>query len=375
MKNTRLFLFAAIAVLGAFLLVFTACEELLEDDVVVASGELMAYAEPLDNEAWFRILKEVDEDIALYVRLDLSECTYDTLNVGDNLGGLIKVSINSIDHIVFNPVPPPSGGKGKITEIILPKATQAILYATDALTIDPEDTEKEAISSAFRHFKNLASITGENVTFIGNFAFFELGNLSTVNFPAVTAIDDFAFAGCKNLSSNSFLLDSFNRAVTIGDYAFKGCTNLTELNFTKVTQIGKNAFEGCEKLAVVIFEDAINIGEKAFFECVKLKEAKFNSDDSAGIEFGDTAFSGCAALEKLYFYNSPDVQFGTGALSNIGTSIEIYLSSGGHGQTNNILGTGAAKTLETITLWLPKNTASSLFKSSVPVTTYIEKTY
>jgi hypothetical protein len=370
MKKRRLFLFsAATAVLGVFLLVFGACQELLEDNTIVAEGELLSYSEPLDNEAWFRILKEVDEDSASYIRLDLSECTVEPANTSPYLGGLVDDG----GTIYFNPVPAPSGGKGKITEIILPKAAQEIYEATSS-AIDPEDTEKEALNSAFRHFKNLASVTGENIIRIGNFAFFELENLSTINFPKIDETGDFAFAGCKNLSSNSFLLDSFNRATKIGDYAFKGCANLTELNLTKVETIGDNAFEGCEKLAIVIFEEAYTIGEKAFFECVKLKEAKFNSDNDP-IKFGDFAFSGCATLEKLYFYNSDTVIFGTSALANIGTKLELFLNGTGHGQSPGVLGTGAAITLKEITLWLPQGTPSSAFETSVTGPVYTKKYY
>ena len=95
---------------------------------------------------------------------------------------------------------------------------------------------------------------GDKVTIIPYGAFAYCNKLTSINMPAsVTRIEKKAFEGC------SFTEITIPQNVTyIGDEAFYRCGNLTEITIPEnVTSIGLNAFDDCDALKTMNF-NAIN---------------------------------------------------------------------------------------------------------------------
>ena len=113
----------------------------------------------------------------------------------------------------------------------------------------------------------------DNVTSIGNYAFFKCSNLSAIEIPdSVTTIGDHAFAGCHSLTS-----------VVIPD---------------SVTSIGYYAFDHCPSLASIVIPNSItSIGSQAFGYCTSL--ASITIPDSV-TSISGSAFSGCTSLDNVY---------------------------------------------------------------------------
>jgi uncharacterized repeat protein (TIGR02543 family) len=102
--------------------------------------------------------------------------------------------------------------------------------------------------------KNL--IIGNNVTSIGNEAFYGCTGLTTIEIPgSVTSIGNYAFSGCTGLTT----IEIPESVTSIGDSAFSYCTGLTSVTFqgtSKVTSIGDSSFSGCTGLTSVKFRRA-----------------------------------------------------------------------------------------------------------------------
>ena len=391
------------AVLAIFSLVFCACPALEEDSY----GFILKYEGPLDMYKWFKILDEVAAD-GRYVTLDLKDCTY----VEDNqFAGLIKVEIDdgtlliAEEYIAFDTFPAIRFGKDRIKSIILPDAAQMVNMGVEIPETDDEDEdeedeeEKDKFDANFRHFVNLRSVSGANVSRIGNYAFINCTSIKEINFPRVghtvsdaeltdpnnemingfrIDIGHFAFKGCTGLTEVKF-----NSAAVIGRSAFKGCANLSKVNFPVVWMIAQNAFEGCKNLTEIRFESATKIGNEAFKDCTKLKKAYFdaNPTSSAGdpipggvpvynsVIFYDAAFSGCKSLQMLDIRPAWNVFFCIDVLENTGKTIDIYLhdaSSGeGHPQVSEFLGSGDKVTLEEINIYVPMSPSSSNVESGI----------
>jgi hypothetical protein len=386
-------------------IIFSACPPLLEDDVG-GYGDVITFDEPfeLDVYKWFEILDSIAEN-GKYVSLDLSNAT---LPVEPNpTGGLIiadvKDGVTTAHYVAFDPFPAAASGKNFILSIILPEEAQMVNQAVkdNEINDDEEEVENTKKYSAFRSFTNLRSVTGKNVTLIGNFAFADCTSLKIGDFPRVghevtdielkdstnsmakgfrVDIGRYAFMGCTGLKDVKF-----NLAAVIGGNAFKGCTSLAKIDFPNVWIIEKNAFEGCKNLVNVFFEQASKISKEAFKDCEGLKKAEFNvmpirtssgspitlspaivpDEDPVydSVIFYPSVFSGCKALEVLNIRRAWNVYFAKNALAYTGTSIEIYLldissgsSSYGHPQNAMFLGdTATATTLKKVTIIVPSD--------------------
>lgn len=83
-----------------------------------------------------------------------------------------------------------------------------------------------------------------------------------------------------------------NNVTVIGDNAFYGCTELTTVKFNKNTvSVGDSAFYECKKLASVDLGEVVTIGKNAFNRCFALKEVIIGSKIQS---IGDLAFRMCA---------------------------------------------------------------------------------
>ena len=92
-------------------------------------------------------------------------------------------------------------------------------------------------------------IIPDDVTTIGNSAFYHCSGLTSVTIPSsVTYIDGEAFSSCSGLTSVTIP----NSVTGIGWRTFSGCIGLTSVIIpNSVTSIGDNAFGGCDNLLSV----------------------------------------------------------------------------------------------------------------------------
>jgi hypothetical protein len=402
-------------------IIFSACPPLLEDNVGGSYGDVLTFDKPFDLDVykWFEILDKIAKD-GKFVTLDLSKATLKDDNKG---GGLVMLEDSDpfnplhspLTAIAFDPFPASSSGKDFIISIILPDAAQIIKGAKQDIEITGNNEEKIEDAkkySAFRSFSRLRSVTANNVTYIGNFAFADCKALTEVNFPRVSKtgsladIGKYAFLGCAGIKEIKF-----NLAAVIGEYAFKDCTSLSKIDFPEVSTIENNAFEGCKSLVNVFFENAVKIYDEAFKACIGLKKAEFNAaptspgnsidptlpdpdapvpdyshiDDS--VIFYPSVFNGCKALEVLNVRNAWNVYFAKDVLANTGSVIDIYLfdepgtgtTSYGHLQNAKFLGDGVTNTIKEINIFAPVNNGKIQENYSTPtnssIAKYIRSTY
>lgn len=132
--------------------------------------------------------------------------------------------------------------------------------------------------------------TNNNLTSIGDYAFYNLDGLTAINAPAVTSIGYAAFDDCGKLATVNM-----PAVITIGDYAFYKCSALPSVDFPVATSIGAYAFESCSKLAEINFPLAQTIGSQAFYYCTGLTNVDFPSVTY----INSYAFSNCRYLETV----------------------------------------------------------------------------
>ena len=89
-----------------------------------------------------------------------------------------------------------------------------------------------------------------------------------------------------------------NDVSKIGDYAFFRCSNLGSVTIgNSVTTIGRDAFSGCSSLKSVIIPNSItNIGHGAFYGCTDLKSITIGNSVK---DIGDYAFYNCSGLTEI----------------------------------------------------------------------------
>ena len=171
--------------------------------------------------------------------------------------------------------------------------------STGVLTISGSGAMKDySWSSTAPWYNNRNSITsvviGDNVTTIGNYAFYSCG-LTKVEIPeSVTTIGDYAFYGCSRLTS----VEIPGSVTTIGNAAFSACSSLTSVEIPEsVTTIGDRAFDYCSSLtSVEIPESVKTIGSGAFSRCSSLTSVEIPESVTT---IGDRAFYDCSRLTEI----------------------------------------------------------------------------
>ena len=158
----------------------------------------------------------------------------------------------------------------------------------------------------------------ENVSEIGNYAFYNCKQLKKVNLTSYVEIYAYSFAYC------TFESFDFSKVYYIGNNAFEGCENIKSADLRNAYYISDSAFENCTALSEVVFGDGIsyigmaafrntaltevNVGgdytvvdEGAFQNCPDLRRVNFND----GVySLGEYLFTGCPSLERVYIAES-----------------------------------------------------------------------
>ena len=337
-KRTKLRAKFTLIALVLISIILSACPPLEEDP---HSNTIKIPEEYLTLEKWMEILIDIHER-GIPVNLDLSRCKVpdygaDVLKNTYNDGTDYYGDNGNDKYTQFDPIPGFPFGKEFILSLILPKDATMIKNATDIDITLITDEKEEGKKSAFRHFTNLRSITGENIELIGTLAFIDCKKLEEANFKKAVHIMPYAFYGCTGLKKVEF---EVARELQIS--AFENCTNLEKAILPYTGTISERAFKNCRRLTEVNFDVAASIGDEAFRDCISLKYARFRADDS--IIFNPNAFRGCRSLQILDVRYACNVYFSGGALADIGERLDLFLfdddgtKSLGHPQTDMFLG-------------------------------------
>jgi len=141
-------------------------------------------------------------------------------------------------------------------------------------------------------------IIPENVTSVGDYAFYGCSGLTSVSIPSsVTSIGEDAFSGCNSLKEVEINTN------TIGTW-FKGLHSIQKITLgEQVTNIGNYAFHNCSGLTSInIPSNVTSIGSFAFSGCSKITEVKISDLASwCNISFGNSTSNPLSFAHKLYF--------------------------------------------------------------------------
>ena len=148
---------------------------------------------------------------------------------------------------------------------------------------------------------------GDNVTTIGNYAFYGCSELMSITIPSgVTSIGNYAFYHCSSLTSVT---------LNSNDIVSKSYNNTSSL---------KNVFGGQVK-SYILGDNIKNIGRFAFFECSDITSITIPSSVTS---IGYAAFSGCSGLTSIILPdNITSLGYKNGS-SSFPTSVKLYVNIG-----------------------------------------------
>ncbi len=172
------------------------------------------------------------------------------------------------------------------------------------------------------YIKSVVIYDFEDVTSIGECAFFACKNLTSVTIPdTVTSIGDWAFAHCTALAR----IEIPASVTSLGDNVFAYCDALISIKIpNSVKSIGEEAFNECESLESVTLGSSVeHIGLIPFYNCAKLET--INIPDGVK-HIGRIAFYGCSALETITLPDSIE-NIEAGAFEYSGLADASYINN------------------------------------------------
>ena len=155
------------------------------------------------------------------------------------------------------------------------------------------------ISNTFQNGKGIITFMDE-VTKLGESAFYSCELTSVTLHNSVTIIDKEAFAWCSRLTR----VNVPDGVTTIGESAFFNCSCLTNVTIpNSVTTIGDCAFEGCNSITSITIPNSVTkLGNTPFKACLNLKEfkGKFAADNGRCLIKDDTIIAYANASGDTY---------------------------------------------------------------------------
>ena len=139
-----------------------------------------------------------------------------------------------------------------------------------------------------------------NITYIGTYAFSRCSNIRTLilDIPNCSGLKSYTFEYCPDLTD---LVIKYVRYINTPQYIFGNCKNLTTVDFYQDTDQDKIApymFYGCSNLRSFIFPPNLTtIATNAFLDCTNLNQ----------IELPDTV----TTIDSMAFYNCRQIELST----------------------------------------------------------------
>lgn len=194
-------------------------------------------------------------------------------------------------------------------------------------------------------------IIGDNVTYIGKYAFASKTIQRLTIGKSVSTIASYAFNDCtlsilniKDLASwcKCNIGYTITRAITqidgvllkdliipdgvtsIEKYLFSGCTSLTSVNISdSVTTIGKEAFSDCTNLTNIVIGNGVKtIDHSAFCGCDNITSVTIPKNVTT---IGTSAFSTCGRLKTIYCKSNTPPSIQSSTFKNNASGRKIYV--------------------------------------------------
>ena len=196
---------------------------------------------------------------------------------------------------------------------------------TSLADITLPDSVTEIGAYAFRNTKLSDVPSIENITSIGDGAFYGCTEMTEVNIPEnVTFIGTSAFEGCSNITDFSF--DDGSAMNTLPNRMFSGMTNLKNVKLPgQLEKIPAYCFNNCKNLNTVEIPDTVTeFGDYAFSGCSKLQDFEIPE----GVKkLGQRVFSGCTGLKDMTIPNTV-TSMGSGTFYNCSNLIKASFEDG-----------------------------------------------
>ena len=187
---------------------------------------------------------------------------------------------------------------------------------------------------AFYKNTSITSVTMPNVTSVGTSAFENCSGLRNVRMPNVTAIGGRAFANCQSLQSVDM-----PSVVSIGEKAFTNCDNkLNNIVMTNATSIGNQAFWACRNITNITVSDKVTVGLNPFGGSNLLTVYYPCSSDVNKIK---TALAWSGTCKPLHNFTDDYEDLGNGTHSHKCIDCDEHDTPEAHSYTNGVCVCGA----------------------------------
>ena len=162
-----------------------------------------------------------------------------------------------------------------------------------------------------RHSVEKIVFDTDEITEIGDYAFYNMKSLEEVNIPdSVEALGDYAFAYCASLTSIDGQLPLGLK--TIGEGCFESCISLEAISVpSTVSSIGARAFAHCAALKTVDISATLTKIESWTFKGCKSIDKLTMFAENREVEVASDAFENCAVswTSGVHFSSARDGRF------------------------------------------------------------------